>query len=419
MLSYHIWYRWKGLEQWNKIINIFFILILKRIVTGKKERNGTAKESRLKEIETSSPKKRMTEGNSTKPRKKRKLNTNIRDNITCKRWREEKPSKSKDQPSVTQEEQPHVGDCEPGPGQEEQPHDGDCEPGGEVRAQERDDVRVRVRAGEDSLAGEEGPRTPPPPATLGEEQQEVQHHHHQEISCETSMHARMPASIVQAYTGGIGPMGKPQIVETNENELSEDEPREQDDQHHHHHPEGIPTGEEEISCEISMHARMPASIVQAYTGGIGPMGKHPIVETNENELSEDEPREQDDPQEAGEEMQGQGDDHQPQGAGMKGGCEESNQPPQLSREQDDPQSDQHLLEEGGERQDDHQHQGAGEEISCEISMHSRMPGPNVQASQGGIGPNTPSKTSFSNIIQEIETTHPEMEHGPWRADSCW
>jgi len=327
------------------------------------EKDGTAKESRVKEIATTPTKKRMTEKSSPKPRKKRKLNTNIRDYITCRRWREEDLALSKDQPSVTQEEQPHDGDCEPGPGQEEQPHDGDCEPVREARAQEGDEeqeVRVRARAGEEGQAGEEGPRTPSPPATPGDVQQDVQHLHH--------------------------------------------------------HPEGTPTGEEEISCEISMHARMPASIVQASTGGIGPRGKTPIVETNENELSEDEPREQDDPQEAGEEMQGQGDDHQPQGAGIKRDCKESNQPQLLSREQEDPLSGQKLLEAGEERQeDDHQQQGVGEEISCEISMHSRMPGPNVQASQGGIGPNTPSKTSFSNIIQFKRLRQPtlrwNMAHG--------
>ena len=117
---------------------------------------------------------------------------------------------------------------------------------------------------------------------------------------------------------------------------------------------------------------MPAPIVQAHSGGIGPTSLQGVNETNLSKLNEESPRRAD-------EMQGE-QHHQEMNKERRG----------------DPLEEQ----EGGEEDQQHQEQphplGGGEEISCAISMQIRMPGPKVQASQGGLSPITSPKTLDSN-----------------------
>ena len=133
-----------------------------------------------------------------------------------------------------------------------------------------------------------------------------------------------------------------------------------------------------------MHIRMPAPIVQAHTGGIGPKGKSIVVETNVDKLNEEMQRERGEPD----------DKHQPEG--------KEQEDHQQSQEREQPQQPQGAGDPDdhqprGQEQEDHHHspereqqqpqlQGAGEEKSCITSRQLRMPGPKVQASQGGLSP---------------------------------
>jgi hypothetical protein len=97
------------------------------------------------------------------------------------------------------------------------------------------------------------------------------------------MHDRMPGPIVQAHTGGIAQKETSVREETNDVSVkpsSKDEDA-RDPQHHHKQDEdarnhNITTKrmwrkKEEISCNASMHIRMPGPIVQASKGGISPI----------------------------------------------------------------------------------------------------------------------------------------------------
>jgi hypothetical protein len=164
-------------------------------------------------------------GSSPQPRKKRKMHTSIKDYISCRRWKEEENAK---QPQTK-----HQPEREP--------------------------------------VNEEGP------PVQGGEQDDQHHHNHpgagltgeEEISCSTSRHNRMPAPIVQANTGGIGPIVKPGKIETNmtelhvlrEQEVHLEEER-QGDHHHHslereqhqqHQKEGAQPGGEEIREQEDSH----------------------------------------------------------------------------------------------------------------------------------------------------------------------
>ena len=190
--------------------------------------------------------------------------------------------------------------------------------------------------------------------------------------------------------------------------------QQQENLSHQHHDEGEPgtrlhhhqEGGGVISCEISMHIRMPRSISWATQDGITP------IESDINEivtpkcLHEIDEKETGG-QEGGTEDQVEGQQHHLEEVyhlhhqHLVGGeqaeegdhCKERKE--RIGGPQKDHQGGQELEE--GDHHHHPQHQGGGEK-SCNSSMHIRMPGPKLQAPQGGTSPRT------SAILPESNTT---------------
>ena len=220
---------------------------------------GTQDEKQERMIETSPAKKRKGRG-TDKPihGKRRKLANNIRDYISCKKWRlEGADGESQGKEAQGQEHQPQQG----------QHHQSQIEVG-----------QAAART------------TPPSPTTTSPPPRRAE-------SCIASMHDGMPGPIVQANTGGKVP-SEPSCKDNETNDFplrdraspasmmkrrGEPDEEKTSQQQHNQQPEQMPTGEqickpgerglkEEISCGISMHNRMPGPVVQASQGGTSPNG---------------------------------------------------------------------------------------------------------------------------------------------------
>ena len=213
-------------------------------------------------VQTTPARKRKGGGvDKANPGKRRKIASNIRDYISCKKWRlegtkEERHDKDKNAQGQHQLPQHH---------------------GVEGHQQELHHL-PQIEGGQAAAATSPPTPTasPSPPGTprRGE-------------SCSNSMHDGMPGPIVQANTGGIAPselsskdietndfLMRERVNLTRQREMGGEPAEEGQDLHHQQQPDQMPAGgqtsqqgerchEEEISCGISMHIRMPGPVVQA------------------------------------------------------------------------------------------------------------------------------------------------------------